>query len=78
MKQKPSIKEALDKIYLIKGKTTTGYIYTPIALIGKRVRLQEVKIVDTGYWVCPHCNAMLKIRQRDSHILKYHPGEVAE
>jgi hypothetical protein len=78
MNTRPTESEGFSRTYLIKGKTTTGYIYTPIALIGKRVRLQEVKIVDTGLWICPFCSAMLKVRQRDSHILKYHPKEVAE
>jgi hypothetical protein len=77
MNTRPTESEGFSRTYLVKGKTTTGYIYTPIALIGKRVRLQEVKIIDTGRWICPFCSVAMRVGQREKHLLKYHKG-VAE
>jgi hypothetical protein len=70
--------EAWDKTYIVKAHTgNLGRLYIPKALIGKRVRLEEVRIIPIS-WQCPQCLTTHKMGDRDKHIQKAHPGWISE
>ena len=70
--------EAWDKTYFVKAHTgNLGRIYIPKVLIGRRVRLEEVKITAIN-WRCPACFTIHKIKDRDKHIKKAHPDWISD